>query len=354
MIFFQSDWLGAALRIAVTTGTIFGVLVYFLVYAERKVSAFIQDRVGPNRVGPLGLLQGLADGVKFIFKEDLQPANVSKFLYAFAPYAAVFPAILAFAAVPYGLREIDGKMVPVAIANINAGVLFTISVSSLGVFSIILAGWASNSKYPILGGLRAAAQVISYEIPLGLSIMSVLLLAGTTDFYGIVQAQNESVWFVFLCPLGFLLFLISVFAETNRLPFDMPEGETEIIGFHSEYSSLKFAMFFMAEYANMVTVSCVGVLLFLGGWEFLPGYSWQDLSLAIGLDLLNHPVLWFVTVVWFLTKLSFLLFLFIWVRWTLPRFRYDQLMRLGWKRLIPLSLFNLILTMVVTVWMVWR
>ncbi|MCB0327539.1 MAG: NADH-quinone oxidoreductase subunit NuoH [Bdellovibrionales bacterium] len=350
-MFFESNWTGALLRIAVTTGFIFGVLVYFLVYAERKVSAFIQDRVGPNRVGPLGLLQGLADGIKFVFKEDLRPSGVSKFLYAFAPYAAVFPAILAFAAVPYGVREVNGVLVPLAIANIDVGVLFTISVSSLGVFSIILAGWASNSKYPILGGLRAAAQVISYEIPLGLSIMSVLLLAGSTDFSQIVATQRESAWFILLCPMGFLLFMISVFAETNRLPFDMPEGETEIIGFHSEYSSLKFAMFFMAEYANMVTVSCVGVLLFLGGWELLPFVSWQDLSGAVGIDILGHPILWFVTVLWFLVKLSFLLFLFIWVRWTLPRFRYDQLMRLGWKRLIPWSLFNLVVTMIVVIWM---
>jgi NADH-quinone oxidoreductase subunit H len=346
--FFSQDWMGALIRIAVTTGAIFGVLVYMMVWAERKISAFLQDRIGPNRIGPMGLLQGLADGIKFIFKEDMIPANANPFFFALAPFVAVFPAILAFAAVPYGIREINGEMVPMVIANIDIGILFVISISSLGVFSIILGGWASNSKYPVLGGLRAAAQVISYEIPLGLSIMAVLILSGTTNLTQIVLSQHGA-WYILLCPLGFIIFVTSVFAETNRLPFDMPEGETEIIGFHAEYSSMKFAMFFMGEYANMVTVSCLTIILFLGGWEFLPFYSWADVSHLIGINIFAHPILWFLPTAWFLAKLAFFIFFFIWVRWTLPRFRYDQLMNLGWKRLIPLSLLNLIITIIVAI-----
>lgn len=347
--FFDTSVWSALFRITVTTGTILGVLVYLMVWAERRVSAFMQGRLGPNRVGPLGLLQGLADGIKFIFKEEVIPSGAHKFLFLLAPFAAVFPAILAFAPVPYGMKIIDGQVVPAAIASLDVGVLFVLSITSLGVFAVILAGWASNSKYPVLGGLRAAAQVISYEIPLGLSIMGVLLLAGTTNLTKIVLLQASSAWFILLCPLGFLLFVISIFAETNRLPFDMPEGETEIIGFHAEYSSMKFAMFFMAEYANMVTVSSLVVILFLGGWELLPFFGWSDLGSMLGVSIYTHSVLWLLPTLWFLVKLAGMLFFFIWVRWTLPRFRYDQLMRLGWKRLIPLCLVNLIITMVV-VW----
>ena len=349
--YFSNDWIGALIRIALTTGIIFGVLVYLMVWAERKVSAFLQDRIGPNRVGPLGLLQGLADGIKFIFKEDMIPANANGFFFSLAPWIAVFPAILAFAAVPYGVKEINGELIPMAIANINIGVLFVISISSLGVFSIVLAGWASNSKYPVLGGLRAAAQVISYEVPLGLSILAVVLLSGTTQMSEIVFDQHH-VWNIFLSPIGFIIFVTSIFAETNRLPFDMPESETEIIGFHAEYSSMKFAMFFMGEYANMVTASCLAIVLFLGGWELLPWFSWADLSDLIGVHIYQHSVLWVLPLVWFLMKLAFFIFLFIWVRWTLPRFRYDQLMGLGWKRLIPLSLINLLITLLIVVfWM---
>ena len=348
--FFAQTWIGALIRIAITTGIIFGVLVYLMVWAERKISAFIQDRIGPNRIGPLGLLQGLADGVKFIFKEDMIPENANPFFFALGPFVAVFAAILPFAAVPYGIREINGELQPMVIANIDIGILFVLSISSLGVFSIILGGWASNSKYPVLGGLRAAAQVISYEIPLGLSVMAVFLLSGTTNLTHIVMAQHHT-WFILLCPLGFIIFVTSIFAETNRLPFDMPEGETEIIGFHAEYSSMKFAMFFMGEYANMVTVSCLTVLLFLGGWEFLPFFSWADVSNVIGVQIQSHPILWFLPTIWFMAKLAFFVFFFVWVRWTLPRFRYDQLMSLGWKKLIPLSLLNLIITIFVVIWM---
>ncbi len=341
MILFDDTWLGAVLRIALVVGLAFGGFVYVLVYAERRVSAFLQDRLGPNRVGPFGLLQGLADGIKFFFKEDVMPAGAHKILFLAAPFAAVFPAMMALAVLPLGVRRIQDQWIPLQIANIDVGILFLLSVASLGVFSIILGGWASNSKYPLLGSFRAAAQMISYEIPLGLAVMSVIVLAGSARLVDIVEMQTHA-WFIFLTPLGFILFLVSMFAETNRLPFDLPEGETEIIGFHAEYSSMKFAMFFMAEYVNMFTISTLLVLLFLGGWEFLPFVSWNDVGSLWGIDFYRHHVLWVIPTFWLLGKVLFFLFLFIWVRWTLPRFRYDQLMSLGWKRMIPLGLLNLL------------
>ncbi len=343
MILFEENWLGAALRILISFGAVFGVFVYILVYGERKISAFIQDRVGPNRVGPFGLLQGLADGVKFIFKENIRPKDAHPFLFYVAPWAAVFPAVLAFAAVPFGAHRVDGRLIPLVVADIDVGVLFTISVASLGVFSLILGGWASNSKYPLLGGLRAAAQMISYEIPLGLAILAVVVLSGSLHLSDIVLAQQRE-WFILWSPLGFLLFTTAVFAETNRLPFDMPEGETEIIGYHSEYAGMKFAMFFMAEYANMFTASCLTVLLFLGGWELLPFYSWDRFGQVLGIDIYADSILWILPTLWFVFKVLGFLFFFIWVRWTLPRFRYDQLMKLGWQRLIPIGLINLLVT----------
>ena len=350
MLLFEPSFAGGALRVLVSFGMVFGGFVYLLVWAERKISAFIQDRLGPNRLGPMGILQGLADGIKFAFKEEIRPQLAHRFFYPMAPFLAVFPAVLAFGAVPYGVRKIGGETVPLMIANLDVGVLFALSVSSLGVFSILLAGWSSGSKYPALGGLRAAAQMISYEIPMGISMMTVALLAGSIELPKIVEAQVQSSWFVFLCPVGFLVFVASMFAETNRLPFDMPEGESEIVGYHAEYSAMKFAMFFMAEYANMFTVSCLVTLLFFAGWEFFPGYSWADLSAKVGVDILASPILWVLPTLWFLAKVGFFLFLFIWVRWTLPRFRYDQLMTLGWKRLIPLSVLNLLVTAVAVGW----
>jgi len=349
MLLFDQTWLGASLRIMVSFGAVFGILVYLMVWSERKISAFIQDRRGPNRVGPMGLLQGLADGIKFIFKEEVRPEKAHLFLYFLAPFAAVFTAVLAFAVVPFGARKIGEDVVPLVVADINAGVLFALSIASLGVYSILLAGWASNSKYPALGGLRAAAQAISYEIPMGLAIMAVIVLTGSARLSDMVMVQQSEGWFLILCPLGFLVFLASMFAETNRLPFDMPEGETEIVGYHAEYSSMKFAMFFMAEYANMVTDSCLAVLMFLGGWEFLPYYGWEELGARLGIDIYGHHVLWIIPSIWFGLKVIGFLFLFIWVRWTLPRFRYDHLMSLGWKKLIPLSLVNLAVTVFITI-----
>lgn len=350
MLLFENDLIGSALRVVLTFGMIFGGFVYLLVWAERKVSAFIQCRIGPNRLGPAGVLQGLADGIKFAFKESIRPEVAHWFFYPLAPFLAVFPAVLAFGAIPYGARKIDGEIVPLMIANIDVGVLFALSISSLGVFSLLLAGWASNSKYPALGGLRAAAQMISYEIPMGMAIMTVVLLAGSVELPKIVQAQMDSTWYIFLAPIAFLVFVIAIFAETNRLPFDMPEGESEIVGYHAEYSAMKFAMFFMAEYANMFTVSCMTVLLFFAGWEFLPGISWDKLSTWVGVDILASSSLWLLSTLWFFAKVGFFLFFFIWVRWTLPRFRYDQLMAIGWKRLIPISVINLLVTAIVLAW----
>ncbi len=346
MLLFEQNWLGAILRILISFGAIFGVLVYMMVWAERKISAWIQDRIGPNRVGPFGLLQGLADGIKFIFKEEIKPQNCHRFLYTLAPFLAVFPAVLAFGVVPFGAREIGGEIKPLVVADIDAGILFTLSIASLGVFSILLAGWSSNSKYPVIGGLRAGAQVISYEVPMGLAVLAVLLLAGSARLSDIVTMQNTHGWFLFLCPLGFFVFLSSIFAETNRLPFDLPEGETEIVGYHAEYSSMKFAMFFMAEYANMITVSCLTVLMFFGGWEFLPFCGWNQVSTFLGRSIYADPILWLVPTIWFCLKVFFFLFLFIWVRWTLPRFRYDQLMALSWKKLIPIGVVNLVTTII--------
>lgn len=342
MILFDQTWLGALIRVVLTIAVVFGGFVFILVWGERKISAFIQDRLGPNRIGPFGLFQGIADAIKFLFKEDYTPAGAHKLLFSAAPFAAVFPAIMALAIVPYGARRIDGILTALMIANLDVGVLFALSVSSLGVFSIILGGWASNSKYPFLGSLRAAAQMISYEIPLGMTILSVVVLAGTTKLPEIIGLQSHT-WFIFLCPIGFLLFMVSMFAETNRLPFDMPEGESEIIGYHAEYSSFRFAMFFMAEYVNMVTVSALCTCLFLGGWEFLPFFGWEDVGRMIGQDIFADSTMWLIPTIWFALKLLTLLFVFIWVRWTLPRFRYDQLMNLGWKKLIPISLANFLL-----------
>jgi NADH-quinone oxidoreductase subunit H len=347
VLLFDSTWLGAGLRIVLALTLVFGVFVYMMIWVERRVSAFIQGRLGPNRVGPFGLLQGLADMIKFLFKEEVRPAGAHPFLFMLAPALALFPAVLALGVVPFGARRIDGRLIPLAVADPEIGILFVLAIAALSVFSILLAGWASRSKYPTLGGLRAAAQLISYEVAMGLSLMTVLLLSGSARLGDIVIAQEAHGWFFLLAPIACLVFIASMFAETNRLPFDMPEGEAEIIGYHAEYSSMKFAMFFMAEYANMVTVSSLAVLLFFGGWEFLPYFGWDRLSAHLGIDVYGDPVFWILPTIWFgLKVLAFLVF-FVWVRWTLPRFRYDQLMNLGWKRLIPLSALSLLVTTVI-------
>jgi NADH-quinone oxidoreductase subunit H len=335
-------------------------MVSYTVYAERRVSAFIQDRVGPNRVGPEGLFQPIADVMKLLMKEDFSPSHVNTFYYWLAPTLAVMPAIITMAVVPFG-SSLFG--VPMVIADVNIGILYVFAISSLGVYGIVLAGWASNSKYPFLGGVRASSQMISYELCLGLAVIPIFLLVGHLRLTDVVRYQIENGWLIapfigdWLNPLKWLLaipmlisfgvFTIAIFAETNRLPFDLPEAEQELAGgYHTEYSSMKFALFFLGEYAAMITGSAVIVTLFFGGWHFpLPswngGFHWAlvDGSAAgwkgVAAGLFN--------IVTFFAKVAALLFFFIWVRWTLPRFRYDQLMRLGWIFFFEIALANIFL-----------
>ena len=319
--------------------------VAYLTYAERRISAIIQDRLGPNRVGPFGLLQPLADGIKFIFKEDIIPKTSSKIPYIAAPAFALVTALAALAVIPIGKDVTTSFFGLVAeplkinfyIADLNIGLLYVLAISSFSVYGVVLGGWASNNKYSLLGGLRGAAQMISYELALGISILGIIAIVGSLRLGDIIEAQ-QNYWFIIFQPIGFAVFIISAFAETNRLPFDLPEAETEIVaGYHTEYSSMKFAMFFMAEYTHMIVASCMITALFLGGWYPLPFGGW------FGIDIAKY---WYVPPVIFLAKVVFLLFLFIWIRWTLPRFRYDQIMKLGWKVLFPLAMINLIITSV--------
>jgi len=330
----------AAVKIAVVFAVVLTAVAY-LTYAERRISAFIQDRYGPNRVGPFGLLQPLADGIKFVFKEDLTPRTASGGMYLLAPAFALVTALAALAVIPVGRgvsTDLFGLLpepafVSFQIADLNVGLLYVLAISSLSVYGVVLGGWSSNSKYSLIGGLRGAAQMISYEIALGLSILGVIAMAGSLRLGDIIEAQ-ERMWFAVPSFMGFIVFVVSAFAETNRLPFDLPEAEPEIVGgYHTEYSGMKFAMFFMAEYTHMIVASCMITCLFLGGWYPLPFGGW------FGVDIDAH---WYLPPAVFLAKVVFLLFVFIWVRWTLPRFRYDQVMRLGWKRLFPLAMVNLL------------
>ncbi len=369
----------------------------YLTWFERKVVAHIQTRWGPYRVGPHGLLQPLADGVKFLFKEDVTPAGADKFAYFLAPFLALSLAITSIAVIPFGPKGLTmfGQPTPTGITNLNIGLLILFAITSMGVYGVALAGWSSNSKYPLLGGLRSSAQMISYELALTMSVIGVILMAGTFNLSEIVTAQQGFYWgFVprwnligspMPQVLGFLLFFVAAVAETNRAPFDLAEAESELVaGFHTEYSSFKFAMFFMAEYASMITVSCLATILFFGGWlspfpqtrlfawsHFIPAAAFA----AAGLVLIVHGIRYltiFGKIVlpvlgtalcgvgvfcgqpgviefiqgpfWFLLKIAVFLFIYVWVRGTLPRFRYDQLMNFGWKVLLPLSIVNVVLT----------
>lgn len=329
------------------------MIVAYTVLGERKVLGWIQGRIGPNRTGPWGVLQPFADLFKFILKEDIVPDKSTRFLYVLAPLVALTCAILPMVVypfgppinvdlsfLPYGLG--DGiKQIPLTIAQLDIGVLYILAITSLGVYAIALAGWASNSKYSLMGGLRSSAQMISYELAMGASILGVVMIAGTLDLGGIIRAQTNSTfkWFIIPQFVGFVVFLISAFAETNRVPFDLPEAETELVaGFHTEYSALKFALFFMAEYVNMFTVSVMVVVLFLGGW-YIPGLSYIFEVGSIPYAAASHVA--------FLLKIFFFLFLYIWVRGTLPRFRFDQLMNFGWKFLLPVAIANVIGTLLV-------
>jgi NADH-quinone oxidoreductase subunit H len=306
--------------------------VALLTLAERRICAWMQDRLGPNRVGPQGLFQPAADGLKNFLKEETSPAMADKTLFTLAPLVSFVPALLTFAVIPFAAPlPTRWGVVPMVVADLPVGFLYILAISSLGVYGIVLAGWASNNKYALLGGLRASAQMISYEIALGMSTVAVLLLAGNVTLSQVIVQQQLGLWFVVPLAVAFLIFFISAFAETNRLPFDLPEAEGELIaGYHTEYSAMKFSMFYIAEYSNMVTASALMATLFLGGWD-IPFTSWDSTGDATVLKTL-------ATLASFALKTSFFLFTFIWIRWTLPRFRYDQLMALGWKVLLPLAL----------------
>ncbi len=311
--------------------------VSYLVLLERWVSAWIQDRVGPNRVGPLGLLQPLADVLKLLLKEDIEPLMAESWFHWVAPVISIAVAFSVLSVIPFGNSlTLGSKIIPLTIASgINIGVLFIVALTSLGVYGITLAGWSSGSKYSLLGGIRSSAQMISYELTLGLGLLSVVMLSGSLDLNTIIAGQAGGLWNIIRAPIGFLLFFVSSFAETNRLPFDLPEAEPELVGgYHTEYSSMKFALFFLAEYANIITASAVITVLFLGGWQ-LPFVD------TLGLPSLAMTI---IGVLAFTLKVLGLLFVFIWVRWSIPRFRYDQLMDLGWKVLLPLGIVNILLT----------
>ena len=318
--------------------------VALLTLFERRVCAWMQDRLGPNRVGPQGLLQPAADGLKNFLKEETAPAMADKALFTLAPIVSFIPAMLTFGVIPFA-SPLPTKwgVVPMVVADLPVGFLYILAISSLGVYGIVLAGWASNNKYALLGGLRASAQMISYEIALGMSTIAVLLLAGNVTLSQIIaQQQAAHAWFIVPLTLSFLIFFISAFAETNRLPFDLPEAEGELIaGYHTEYSAMKFSMFYIAEYSNMVTASALMATLFFGGWD-VPFTSWDSTGDPSVLKTL-------VTLAFFGFKTFVFLFTFVWVRWTLPRFRYDQLMALGWKVLLPLALIYITI-LAVAIW----
>ncbi|MCK6492870.1 MAG: NADH-quinone oxidoreductase subunit NuoH [Nitrospira sp.] len=342
------------LRLAVSLAQIAAVMgvvmltVMVLTLAERKVLGWMQDRMGPMEVGPYGVLQPIADGLKLFFKEDIVPAGANKFLFSLAPILALVPAMIGFAVIPFGPShtvELFGLQIkPFIISDINIGILYILAFASIGAYGIILGGWASNSKYSLLGGLRSAAQVISYELNVGLAIVGVILLSGSLSLVKITEAQAGGFWnwYVLALPFpqifAFVVYVISSVAETNRVPFDLPEAESELVaGFFTEYSGMRFAFFFIAEYANMILVSCVAVALFLGGWNApYPGTLLGHLGL--------ESIAWVENVVWFAAKVYFFLFLFFWLRATLPRLRYDQLMRFGWKVMLPIALGNIVLT----------
>jgi NADH-quinone oxidoreductase subunit H len=344
--------IGILIKILLVIGISQGAVAY-LIYVERKVAAYAQDRIGPNRAGrefgiPFGLLQPLADGAKMLLKEDVVPSYVNKPLYLLAPMIAIVMATIGFAVIPFGPVGISapglpgGYRVDFQIAPyIDIGIVYVFAIGSLAVYGVILAGWASNNKYSFLGGLRSSAQLISYEIPLGLSIMGTVLIAGSLDLNDIINWQDRHVWGIVVAPVGFLIFLVSAFAETNRLPFDLPESEQELIGgFHTEYSAMKFGMFFLGEYLHVITVSFLTVILFFGGWD-IPFVLNQNQTGWI------FAILKMLVIV---TKVALMILFMMWIRWTLPRFRYDQLMDLAWKSLIPLAIVNLVATAAIVQW----
>jgi NADH-quinone oxidoreductase subunit H len=341
-----SDWWWVLLIKAVIAVGFLTTAAAYLTYAERKVAARIQLRYGPNRVGPFGLLQPAADAIKMLFKENTAPAGRDKLIYVIAPGLAAGAAILAFAVIPVsavqclnggphigqaGLTCPSGYALHWDIANLNVGLLFILAITSIGVYSIFLGGWAANSKYSLLGGLRSSAQIISYEMAVSFALIGPVILAGSLNLEQMVSSQQH-LWYVFLQPLAFVIYFIAALAETNRAPFDLPEAETELVaGYHTEYGSMRFGLYFLGEYVNMVVVSSIATSLFLGGWLSPLPTSWIIIGQIPG-------------VVWYLIKVVALLFVMMWVRWTLPRLRYDRLMSLGWKLLLPLGLINIMVT----------
>ncbi len=312
------------------------VSVTFMTLLERKVIAWVQVRLGPMRVGPHGALQPIADAIKLLLKEDITPVRADRRIFTLAPIVSMVPALIAFAVMPIGRETaIFGYRVPLYVADVNVGLLYLVAITSIGVYGIILAGYASNSKFPLLAGLRASAQLISYEIAVTMMLVSIVVLSGTLSMVGIIEAQQRAhVWYVFVQPVAFVILFIGGLAETNRAPFDLPEAEQELTGgFHTEYSGMRFALFFLAEYANMIVVSGVATTLFFGGWL----RPFPNVGALAWLDAVPS---W----IWFLGKTFVFLYIFIWIRATLPRYRYDQLMRLGWKVLIPLAIANLVVT----------
>jgi NADH-quinone oxidoreductase subunit H len=321
-----------ALIAAVVTGSL--VIAMYTTFAERKVAAIMQDRRGPNRAGPFGLLQPLADGLKLFFKEEIIPNFSSKFLFILGPCLAMLTAMMTGAVIPWGDKlQLFGRDIALQVTDINIGILFVFGVVSMGVYGIMIGGWASNNKYSLLGGLRAASQIISYELPMGISLIALLMVTGTLSLKEMVLQQQTGLWNVLYQPLGFLIFIICSFAECNRTPFDLPEAENELIGgYHTEYSSMKLGFYLFAEYINMFISSAIMATLFFGGYD-MPFVNEANFSPNIA-ALIGIAAL--------LGKVAFFLFLFMWVRWTIPRFRYDQLMNLGWKILIPLALVNML------------
>lgn len=329
-----------------------------MAWAERRICSWMQNRSGPNRVGPFGLLQSIADAVKFVFKEDLVPAHVRKWYYLFAPGLCVVPAFLTFAVIPFGpIIDFQGLKIPLQLSTMNVGFVYIISISSLAVYGIIIASWSSNNKYAMLGGLRSTAQMISYELAMGLSLVSLILNFNSVELMEIAQSQSGHLflfgyevpflpnWGIFQQPLAALIFIVAAFAETNRLPFDLPEGEAEIVaGYHLEYGGMKWSLFFMAEYAHMLTASGLVATFFFGGWN-APGASWLLSHFSLSQEALYWALVIAQVLTFWLKVVLFMLF-FIVVRFTLPRFRYDQLMWLGWKVLVPLSLLNIVATAV--------
>ena len=328
------------LKIAVLLNAVL-VAVTYMVLLERKVIAWVQVRLGPMRVGPYGVLQPIADAIKLMLKEDITPARADRFVFTLAPIVSMVPALIAFAVIPFdGEVSLFGYKLSLVVADINVGLLYVVATTSISVYGIILAGYASNSKFPLLAGLRASAQLISYEVAVTMMLVSIVVTAGTLSMVGIVKAQLDAhLWFVFIQPVAFVILFIGGLAETNRAPFDLPEAEQELTGgFHTEYSGMRFALFFLAEYANMIVVSAVATTLFFGGWL----RPFPNVALLGFLDLVPG---W----IWFLMKTFVFLYIFIWIRATLPRYRYDQLMRLGWKILIPVAMANLVVTATIKV-----